>query len=60
MSRKFGALLFLVALCMFGLTVGCGGSPGEIVVDRNAKPTIGQGDGQMDGVEAPDGVGVFN
>ena len=59
MSRKFVALL-VFTLCMIGLTVGCGGGPGEIVVDRNAKPTIGQGDGQMDGVDAPDGMGVFN
>ena len=55
MLRKLFALS-LLAVCTIGLSAGCGSGPGEIKVDTEAKPSFGEGDGEIDGVKAPKGV----
>ena len=55
LKKVFVAMTF--ALCVTGLSfAGCSGGPDEVKVDKDAKPSKGEGQGEMEGVKAPDGM----
>ena len=55
MYRKCFSLA-LLTLCTLGLSMGCSGGPDDIVLDKDAKPTLGAGQGEVEGKEAPKGT----
>ena len=55
LKKVFVAITF--GMCVCGLSLaGCSSGPGEIQVDKDAKPTKGEGQGEIEGVKAPDGM----
>ncbi|MGI9515742.1 MAG: hypothetical protein ACR2NP_01740 [Pirellulaceae bacterium] len=55
LKKVFVAITF--GMCVCGLTLtGCSSGPTDINVDKDAKPSKGEGQGEMEGVKAPDGM----